>query len=96
MAAPRIEEAFDVFVHDGDAAIGAVRVVSKDNGGTLLVDVENGGAFRVPFAAVRDVVEGKVILDCGKLDPAMKRAIGHAHDAEDPLAPDRPLPGEND
>jgi len=25
-----------------------------------------------------------VVLDCGKLDMRLRRAIGHAHDAEDP------------
>jgi hypothetical protein len=46
--------------------------------------VENGGEFTVPRAAVRKVHDSKVILDPGKLDKALLRAVGHAHDSEDP------------
>ena len=77
----RIEVGFETFVHDGDADFGAVRDVSPDG---LVVYVENAGEFRVPLDAVRDVHSHKVILDCRKLDPALRRAIGHAHDAEEP------------
>ena len=77
----RIEVGFETFVNDGDADFGAVREVSPDG---LLVYVENAGEFRVPLGAVRDVHSHKVILDCRKLDPALRRAIGHAHDAEEP------------
>lgn len=95
MARQPIREEFAVFVHDGDTAIGAVRQVPP--GGTdFLIDVENAGEFWVPLGAVRDVFEDKVVLDSGKLEPALQRAIGHAHSAEDLLAADRPLPGQND
>lgn len=81
-AAP-IEEDYDVFVHDGDVKVGAVRQVTREH---ILVYVENAGDFLVPRAAVREVEAGKVVLDCGKLDLSLRRAIGHAHDAEDPAA----------
>jgi hypothetical protein len=33
---------------------------------------------------VESVHSGKVILKCNKLDPRLRKAIGHAHDAEKP------------
>ena len=95
MALAPIHEEYDVFVHDGDTAIGAVRVVPK-GGHEIIVYVEGAGDFHVPMSAVREVEAGKVTLDRSKLDGALRHAIGHAHDTEDPYAPDRPLPGEND
>jgi hypothetical protein len=41
-------------------------------------------AKAIPFEAVHAVHSRKVIFDCGKLDPSLRRAIGHAHDAEEP------------
>ena len=81
MALERIEEDFDVFVHDGDKAVGAVRQVLRSG---IVVYVENAGDFTVPISAVKEVEAGKVVLDCGKLGMPLRRAIGHAHDAEDP------------
>jgi len=78
-----IEEGYDVFVHDGDVKVGAVRQVSPVQ---LIVYVENAGDFTVTRSAVREVEAGKVVLDCGKLEMGLRRAIGHAHDAEDPRA----------
>lgn len=78
-----IEEGYAVFVHDGDVEVGAVRQVTREH---ILVYVENAGDFLVARAAVREVEAGKVVLDCGKLDLSLRRAIGHAHDAEDPAA----------
>jgi hypothetical protein len=77
----RIQQGFDVFVHDGDKAVGAVREVHKSQ---IVVYVENAGDFVVPFDAIFDVHSEKVILNCAKLDIRLKRAIGHAHAAEDP------------
>jgi hypothetical protein len=76
-----IMEGFDVFVHDGDAKVGAVRKVRHD---AIVVYVENAGDFTVPRSSVMEVVSGKVVLNCGKLDLSLRRAIGHAHDREDP------------
>lgn len=78
-----IEEGYDVFVHDGDVKVGAVRGVDRRQ---IQVYVENAGDFSVPRSAVREVIAGKVVLDCGALDMSLRRAIGHAHDSEDPRA----------
>ena len=78
---PRVEVGYQVFVADGGDEVGAVREVQPDG---LIVYVENAGEFRVPSAAVEAVHFQKVILTCGKLSPSMRRAIGHAHDAEVP------------
>ena len=84
MANEQIREGFDVFVHDGDKAVGAVRRVSTHGRAELVVYVENAGDFTVPLTAVTAVESGKVILDCGKLEHRLRKAIGHAHDGEDP------------
>lgn len=76
-----IREGFDVAVHDGEKSFGAVRHVSKDE---ITVYVENAGDFRIPMSAVKDVEDERVVLDCGKLDSTLRRAIGHAHEGEDP------------
>ena len=78
-----IQEGFDVFVHDGEKAFGAVREARR-GAGHIVVYVEASGDFSVPLSAVKDVYSEKVILDCGKIDVALKRAIGHAHEGEDP------------
>lgn len=72
---------FQAFVADGAEAFGAIREISS-NGTVLTVYVENAGDFRVPIEAVASVHSEKVIFDCGKLDAPLRRAIGHAHDAE--------------
>lgn len=78
----RIEEGFMVFVaDDGSEGIGAVRQVNSQ---ALVVYVENAGDFIVPLTAVKKVHSQKVILDPGRLDRTMLKAIGHAHDREDP------------
>jgi hypothetical protein len=77
----RVREGFDVFVHDGEKAFGAVREVHRSH---IVVYIENAGDFRVPFNAVTDVHDEKVVLDGTKLEPKLKRAIGHAHTGEDP------------
>ena len=77
----KVREGFDVFVHDGDKAFGAVRGVGR---GEIVVYVEGAGDFRILFGAIADVHAEKVILNCGKLDMALRRAIGHAHEGEDP------------
>ncbi len=81
-----IEEGYDVFVHDGDVKVGAVREVHKH---AIVVFVENSGDFSVDRQAVAEVVEGKVVLQCAKLDIALMRAINHAHDSEDAAARSR-------
>ena len=50
----QIREGFDVFVHDGDKAFGAVRQVRSNE---IVVYVENGGDFEVPLSAVKATVK---------------------------------------
>jgi len=79
--AEAIEVGYQTFVSDGGDEFGSVRDVSADG---LLVYVENAGDFLVPLEAVKAVHSQKVIFDCDKLDRRLRRAIGHAHDAEVP------------
>lgn len=80
----QIQEGFEVFLADGKHAFGAVRQVAPHGRNELTVYVENAGDFSVPSEAIRAVHAQKVILDGDKLDRRLRRAIGHAHDAEDP------------
>ena len=82
----KIREGFDVFAHDGEKAFGAVRQV---RGREIVVYVEKAGDFIIPFNALKDVHDEKVILDCSKLDMSLRRAIGHAHEDERPGFPER-------
>jgi hypothetical protein len=85
----RIEIGYQVFAADGGEEFGAVRQVLSNgpNGQTeLVIYVENAGDFTVPLDAVEAVHSQKVIVNCGKLGKALRRAIGHAHDAEKPGA----------
>ena len=77
----KIREGFDVFLHDGEKSFGAVRQVRKTE---LVVYVENAGDFEVPFAAVKDAGDGKVVLDEKQLSPKLREAIVNAHRREDP------------
>jgi hypothetical protein len=77
----KIEIGYQAFVSDGGEEFGAVREVSPDG---LVVYVENAGDFRVPLDAIKAVHFQKVVFECDKLDDRLRRAIGHAHDAEVP------------
>ncbi|HVV84117.1 MAG TPA: hypothetical protein VHE35_13675 [Kofleriaceae bacterium] len=79
-----IQVGHQVFVSDGGEEIGAVRQVGPGGRAELVVWVENGGDFTVPFDAVEAVHSQKVVLSCAKLSPELRRAIGHAHDKEVP------------
>jgi hypothetical protein len=81
MSAQIVSEGFDVFLHDGDKAIGAVRKVLPH---ALVIYVENAGDFTVPIGAVQKIDDDKVVLNAGKLEFSLKQAIGHAHQGEDP------------
>jgi hypothetical protein len=78
-----INVGYQAFVSDG-GEFGAVREVSPNGRPELVIYVENAGDFVVPLSAVEAVHSQKVILNCGKLDRRLRRAIGHAHDAEKP------------
>jgi len=77
----KIQEGFDVFLHDGEGNIGAVRQVRRHD---LVIYVENAGDFIVPMEAVKDADAEKVILDSSKLTPKMLEAILARENAEDP------------
>ena len=79
----KIEVGFQAFIVGGSEEFGAVRDVSPD-GKRVTVYVENAGDFVVSTHAVREVHDEKVVFDPKQLDPQLQRAIGHAHDAEDP------------
>jgi hypothetical protein len=83
MKLPNIEVGFQIFVSDGGQEIGAVRQVAPFGRPELEIYVENAGDFVVPLTAVVSVHASKVILDAKKLEEKLRRAIGHAHDAED-------------
>jgi hypothetical protein len=76
-----IEIGFHTFTEDGGEEFGAVRDVNDD---TIVVYVENAGDFTIPRSAIRAVHSQKVVVDCAVLDPDVRAAIGHAHDAEEP------------
>ncbi len=76
-----IREGFDVFLHDGGHAFGAVREARKNE---IVVYIENAGDFRVPVSAVKEVDSEKVVLDRSKLSPILLEAIARAHSREDP------------
>ncbi len=80
----KIQEGFDVFLHDGGHAFGAVRQVHKD---AIVVYIENGGDFTIPLSAVKEVEAEKVVLDGAKLDAKLREAIRRAHTGEDPKIP---------
>jgi hypothetical protein len=86
----QIREGFDVFVHDGDMAFGAIRQVTEAQ---MRIYVENAGDFTVPRSAVRAVHDGKVVLDGERLAPALQDAIRRARLAEDPKIASRPDAG---
>ena len=79
-----IKVGYQAFISDGDEEFGAVRQVSPNGEPALVIYVENAGDFLVPLEAVSAVHSEKVILECGKLDRRLRRAIGHAHDEEEP------------
>ena len=81
-----IEVGYQAFVSDGGEVFGAVRQVAPHGRPELVIYVENAGDFVVPLTAVEAVHAQKVILNCDKLEPQLREAIGHAHDAEEPGA----------
>ena len=75
-----------VFAADGGEVFGAVRQVTPHGHPELVIYVENAGDFVVSLDAVEAVHSQKVIVNCRKLEPRLREAIGHAHDAEEPGA----------
>ena len=79
-----IRVGFQVFAQGGVEEFGAVRDVCPDGRNELLVNVENGGDHCIPFDAILDVHDEKVIVDVARLPDTLRRTIAHAHDAEVP------------
>ena len=84
MAGEAIQDGFEVFVQDGEVAFGAVREIKPHGKAEIVIYVENTGDFVVPLGAVREVNDGKVVLDRARLGPDLLRAIARAHTREDP------------
>lgn len=80
----KVSVGYQVFLADGGEEVGAVRDVRPPPRSELLVYVENGGDFVVAAAAITAVHSQKVILDVAHLEPKLRAAITHAHDAEVP------------
>ena len=76
-----IQIGYHAFTAQGGEEFGAVRDVLPRE---VVVYVENAGDFRVPLAAVLRVHSQKVVFDAEQLDDQLRRAIAHAHDAEEP------------
>lgn len=79
-----IHVGFQVYDRDGGEEFGAVRDVCPAGRLELLVNIENSGDHCIPLDAIVDVHSEKVIVDRARLDPAVREAIAHAHDAERP------------
>ena len=79
-----IQVGFQVFDQNGGQTFGAVRDVCPGGRLELLVYIENGGDHCIPLDAIVDVQSEKVLLDPARLDPVVRNAIAHAHDAEQP------------
>ncbi len=84
MALAPIKEGFDVFLHDGDKAVGAVRQVGSHGKPEIVIYIEDAGDFVVPLSAVTEVTEDKVVLNASKLDRKLLQSIGREHKDEDP------------
>ncbi len=78
-----IEVGYQVYTSDGADPFGAVRDVAAD-GRSLTMYVENAGDFIVPTDAVAAVHAQKVVVALERLEPKVRAAIAHAHDAEEP------------
>ena len=70
-----------VFIAEGQEGIGAVREVGKDK---FVLFVENAGEFEIPGATIVRVHDRKVVLDPALVPKRVLKAVGHAHDREDP------------
>ncbi len=78
-----LESNFLVFTADGTDGIGSVREIRRSSS-ELVIYIENGGDFVVPFSAITAVHSGKVILNHDHLSGDLRDAIAHARDAEYP------------
>jgi hypothetical protein len=77
----RVEVGDMVFIAEGQEGIGAVRLINTNE---FVLYVENAGEFQIPGSAIIRVHDHKVILNPARLSRELLKAIGHAHDREDP------------
>jgi hypothetical protein len=82
--ADEIQVGDQVYVSDGGEEFGAVRDVRPNGRREIVVYVENAGDFYIPLDAIESTHSQKVVLNCRKLEPRLREAIGHAHDKEEP------------
>jgi hypothetical protein len=75
----QVDVGFQVYFEEGGEEIGAVRAVTPDH---IVVYVEGARDFTVLGTAVRSAHDGKLVLDASKVDPALREAARHAHEAE--------------
>ncbi|MEM7642743.1 MAG: hypothetical protein AAF366_09460 [Pseudomonadota bacterium] len=73
----RIED--EVFVHDGETGIGAVREVRPQ---TLLVYFEGYGDVQIGPENIASAHDGKVLLKPETLPPDLQQKLDHIHDTE--------------
>jgi len=73
-----------VYTEEGADPVGAVRELRSGAHPALVVYIENSGDIAIPVSAVRAVHDGKVVLDPGKLELGVRRALGHVRDSEVP------------
>ncbi|MEO8602624.1 MAG: hypothetical protein ABI629_08615 [bacterium] len=78
-----VQVGYQAYLQEGGEEFGAVRAIDAAQK-EIVIYVENGGDFTVPLHAVHSVHDGKVVLDGGHLPKAMREAIRHAHDREEP------------
>lgn len=70
---------WEVFAHEGEAAVGAVRHVANDH---LTVYIEGGGDIKIKAAHIQSIHDEKVVLDMEKLPEDIQRMIRLAHSDE--------------
>ncbi|MGH8574358.1 MAG: hypothetical protein ACREX8_17540, partial [Gammaproteobacteria bacterium] len=78
-----IDDGYMAFLSGGREGFGAVRQICPGGDPSLVIYVENAGDFTVPLSAIEAIQPQKIILDGDRLDPCLREAIRHAHDAED-------------
>ena len=80
-----IEVGYQAFVSDGGEEFGGSGGFSEWPARTGDLCGECGGLRRATLhGGISTFAEGH--LGCGKLEPRLRQAIGHAHDAEEPNA----------
>jgi len=79
MPLSEIEAEHEVFVAEGEVAVGAVRSVAPDH---LVVWIESHGEERITADQIVSAHDGKVLLRREALSPALQERLPHVHDGE--------------